>query len=208
MEPTPPKRQDDLSAVHAATKVKEMRQKIRLGKNTVTTAALEKLHIGKLFLICLQTQPNSILHFLHWGTQTPSSGGCKDDDSADSSLGTTPPPQGLHPLSFCSICWVNLDFISQPTHCLTPELPWRVVVNKKKKKKLSLRNKIHFFQFQMEVSSLVGVMGHNHWHYNSIKGKEIISVSPSLHHRASFLFLLADLCNKAVSLEELNILRR
>lgn len=181
---------------------------------------MEKLYIGNLCLICLQTQAQtnrsnpakpqcSILHFLHWTTQTPLSGGCKDDDSADSSLGKTPHPQALHSLCFCSICWVNLDFIKpQPTHCLTPELPWRVVVNKKTHKNLSLPTKTHFFQFQMEVSSLVGVMGHNHWHYNSIKGKEIISVSPSLHHRASFLFLLADLCNKAVSLEELNILRR
>lgn len=78
-----------------------------------------------------------------------------------------------------------------------------------KKNKICLYQvKSIFFQFQMEVSSLVGVMGHNHWHYNSIKRKEIISVSPSLDHRASYLFLLADLCNKAVSLEELNILRR
>lgn len=64
MEPTPPKaeheRQDDLSAVLAATKVKEMRQKIRLGKDPIITAAVEKLYIGKLCLICLQTkaQPN------------------------------------------------------------------------------------------------------------------------------------------------------
>lgn len=150
-----------------------------------------------------QTDKNFIiLPFLNWATQTPLSGGCKDDDSADSSL-------EKHPILRVCIHSVSVPYASPSPHAASHLSYLEEWLWTKKKKKICLYQvKSIFFQFQMEVSSLIGVMEHNQWHYNSIKGKEIISVSPSLHHRASSLFLLADLCNKAVSLEELNILRR
>lgn len=53
-----------------------------------------------------------------------------------------------------------------------------------------------FFPFHMQVSSLIRLMGHKNWHYNSIKQKEILSVTPSSGHITSFLLFLADLWTK------------